>query len=219
MAIQFPIIHSTGAHSFLVLDPSASHLAYALVTMDFNKATLFIENVGMVWTKDSWSRGKRYRYMFKSIEVLASGNKDAVPGALLTEGFFVNPKMMFGSSVIPTINSLIEMTADEKGLGYYELGPSTWRGILGIKPTKNEAGKRDYKVPTANLVDQFVKVPSEIPSNINRKMRKLPNDVTDVLAIAIALGRHHGLNKVSQSNVAFLPFHWLEALSKLAEEI
>jgi hypothetical protein len=126
---------------------------------------------------------------------------------------------MMGSAVVPTINAFAEMAASEFKIPYQDMGATSWRGILGIKAVKDAKGKRDYKVPTANLVAQQVKLPSEIPSNITRKMRDMPNDVTDVLAIALAVGRHHDLNKVIQSNTAFYPFNWLEKLEKLSKEI
>jgi len=222
MPTVFPIVFKEGQPKALIIDPSASHLAYAIVTFDFIKKDLHIDACGMLWTKDDWSRGKRYRYMYKAIQTLASGNVDGVPNAIFTEGFFVNPKMMFGSSVIPTINSLAEMAADDLKIPFFEMGPSTWRGILGIKPAitmVNGKRTRDYKVPTADFVSTLIKLPEKIPSNINRNMRLVPNDVTDVLAIAIALGRHHGLQKVSQSNTAFHPLLWIEKLEQLAKEI
>ena len=214
--IQF---FNKGKHRITVLDPSSSHLAYAIVLLDLDNKNLFIENCGMVWTLDSWSKGKKYRYMHKVMRLFGIGILDQISKAFVTEAFFSNPKAMVGAPVIPTINSFALMAADEMEMDYHEFGASTWRGILGIKAIKAADGSRDYKVPTANLVSQFIKVPDQIQSNINRKMRKLPNDITDVLAIAIAVGRHHGINKVDIGNTAFMPFQWLEVFEKLAKEI
>jgi Holliday junction resolvasome RuvABC endonuclease subunit len=219
LANNLPQFFSGGAHRLLILDPSSDHLAYAIIILDFNNKEMFVENCGMVWSVSSWSKGKKYRYMFNVMRLFAQGILDQVPEAFVTEAFFSNPKAMMGSPVIPTINAFALMAADEFNMSYFDMGATTWRGILGIKATKDSSGKRDYKVPTANLVSQFIKLPDQIQSNINRKMRKMPNDITDVLAIAIATGRHHGINKVVVGNAAFMPFQWLEKLEKLAKEI
>ncbi len=219
MANNFPIIFLDGSHDLLIIDPSSSHLAYTLINLNFKSEELNIVACGMVWVPDSYTKGKKYRYMLRALQLLAAGNKDGSPDGLVTEGFFVNPKMLMGSAVVPTINSFVCMAADELDLPFFEIGPSTWRGILGIKAVKDSDGKRDYKIPTADLVKRQITVPDTIPSNINRKQRKMPNDITDVLAIALAIGRHHGINKVSQSNTAFYPIQYLDALEQLSKEL
>jgi Holliday junction resolvasome RuvABC endonuclease subunit len=219
MAINFPIIFKKDKHSILVIDPSASHLGYAFITLDFDSNTMLLESSGMVWCHDSWTKGKRYRYMLNAIELLATSNPNCIPNTILSEAFFSNPRQMAGSAVIPTINGFIEMVCDKLSIRYLDMGATSWRAILGIKATKGSDGKRDYKTPTADLVKQFIKLPSEVPSNITRKMRTMPNDVTDVLAIALALARHHGINKATQANTAFYPFTLIEKLNKLSEEI
>jgi hypothetical protein len=190
-----------------------------MITLDFEQMQAVVESCGMVWVPASFSKGKKYRYMLAAINLLAAGDEDAVPSAIVTEAFFANPKQMMGSAVVPTINSFANMAADALKLEFHEMGPTTWRGILGIKAIKTEDGKRDYKTPTADYVRKFITLPEEIPSNINRKLRKMPNDITDVLALALALVKHHGIEKVSQSNTTFHPFSWLEKLEKLSKEI
>jgi hypothetical protein len=219
MANSLPQLFKADKHRILVLDPSSSHMAFCIITLDFKLQEVGIETCGMIWTKDSWSKGKKYRYMQQTLRLLAQGDLEGTPEVIITEAFFSNPNQMMGSAVVPTINAFACMAADEFKLGYLDFGATTWRGILGIKAVKDSAGKRDYKVPTANLVSQQVKLPSEIPSNITRKVRQMPNDITDVLAIALAVGRHHGLNKVTQSHTAFTPFQWLEKLHNLSETI
>lgn len=217
-SIKFPITYTDGKHGFLLIDPSASHLAYCLSELDLDKKELYISAVGMLWTKDSWTKAKRYRYMLDAAMILLDGNGEVLPHVLVTESFFMNPKLPMGSAVVPTINALLNMAAEESEVIYQELGPSAWRGILGIKAI-SIAGKRDYKVPTANLVKKSVKLPETIPSNVNRKERQLPHDVTDVLAIALAVAKHHGITKISTANTAFYPVDLIEKLNKLAEKV
>jgi Holliday junction resolvasome RuvABC endonuclease subunit len=216
--IKFPVTYTSGVHGFLLIDPSAAHLGWALATLDLDKKELFISAIGMLWTKDSWSKGRRYRYMLQAINQLLQGNVTVIPHVVVTESFFMNPKLPMGSAVVPTINALINMAADENDVLYQEMGPSAWRGILGIKAS-TITGKRDYKIPTAQLVKKHITLPETIQSNINRKDRLLPHDITDVLAIAIAVAKHHGVTKIETSNDAFVPLIILEQLNKLADKI
>lgn len=216
--IKFPVTYTDGKHGFLFIDPSSSHLAFCLATLDLNKKEMYIVAVGMLWTKDSWTKAKRYRYMLNAATILVDGTKEVLPHVLVTESFFMNPKLPMGSAVVPTINALLNMAAEEKEVIYQELGPSAWRGILGIKYA-TIAGKRDYKVPTANLVKKSITVPETIPSNINRKERQLPHDITDVLAIALAVAKHHNITKIVTANTAFYPVDLLDKFAKLAEKV
>lgn len=217
-SIKFPVIYTDGKHGFLFIDPSSSHLAYCLAILDFKQKEVYIVATGMLWTKDSWTKAKRYRYMLDAASLLIEGTKEVFPHVLVTESFFMNPKLPMGAAVVPTINALLNMASEEKDVLYYEMGPSAWRGILGIKPA-TIAGKRDYKVPTANLVKKSIKLPETIPSNINKKERLLPHDITDVLAIALAVAKHHGITKIVTSNTMFYPIDLLDKLSKLAEKV
>lgn len=174
----------------------------------------------MIWAAPSWSRGQRYIYMQKAVNSLIDGLMEEVPSVVITEAFFSNPKLPMGGSVIPTINAFAEMEASITKAQYLEIGPTTWRSVLSIKPNKDASGKRDYKTPTADLIKKSIQVPDTIASNIHKdKQRKTPHDVTDVLAIALAVAKHHGVTKISQGNVAFYPIHFIDKLSKLAKEI
>lgn len=219
MSNNFPVLFDSGNHKLLFLDPSASHMAYTIMEFDFDKKEMYLVSAGMIWTKDSWAKGKKYRYMYGALKLLASKGAEGKLEVLVTESFFANPKQMHGSAVVPTINALANMACDYYGLRFEEMGPSGWRKILGIKPGKDTKGKRDYKTPTADYVKKYIKLPAEITSNITNKSRSLPHDVTDVLAIALAVGKHHGLTKVITGNVAFTPFTLTQDLLKLTEEI
>ncbi len=217
-SIKFPVTYTDGKHGFLFIDPSAAHLGWTLVQLDLDKKELYISAVGMLWTKDSWTKAKRYRYMLDAASILVDGNAEVTPQVLVTESFFMNPKLPMGSAVVPTINALLSMAAEEKEVMYQELGPSAWRGILNIK-SRTVAGKRDFKGPTADVVRKDITLPSTIPSNVNRKDRLMPHDITDVLAIALAVAKHHGITKVVTGNTAFYPIDMVEKLNKLSEKV
>jgi Holliday junction resolvasome RuvABC endonuclease subunit len=197
MSLNIPSFFEKGKNTILFIDPSASHLAYCMADLDLDAKKMDIIATGMLWTKGTWQRGKRYKYMQNCINLLFTGYVNILPKAVVTEGFFINPKQMFGASVIPTVNAFIEMAADTNKAKYLEIGPPSWRSILGIKAQKTAENKRDYKTPTANLVKHRLgEIPSKMPSNLDKKERKTPNDVTDVLAIALAYAQSQGVNKV-----------------------
>lgn len=218
MTIKFPVTYTEGKHGFLLIDPSASHLGWSLVQLDLDKKELYISAAGMLWTSDSWTKAQRFRYMLNAAKILLDGSEEVIPHVLVTESFFMNPKLPMGSAVVPTINALLNMAAEEATVHYQEMGPSAWRGILGIKPVSVN-GKRDYKTPTANIVKKSIELPETIQSNVNRKDRLLPHDITDVLAIALAVAKHHGVKDVKVGNSVFLPFTILDKLHKLAKEV
>jgi len=215
MSPSIPLIDINKTKTILVIDPSASHLAYCLADLNKEKNELQIFYVGMLWTKSKWKRGLRFYYVQKCVYHLLNSLKDALPSAVYVEGFFANPKQMFGSAVIPTINGLIECLTVPYKVAYFEIPPPTWRSNLGIKPIKNSIGKRDYKVPTKAYVESILgKLPDEIPSNSNDKMRTTPSDIADVLAITIAIGKHHGLDKARLWGSTFYPKSALELFKK-----
>lgn len=216
MAIQLPKLAESGIHNLLVLDPSSSHLAYVFITLNLDNKSANISNVGMVWTKASFNKAQRYIYMQAALEYLASNNIKH----LYTEAYFSNPKLLTGSvAVIPTINSMALMASYKKQATYEEIGASTWRGLLQIKPITINS-KRDYKVPTANKVISLIgQLPETIPSNLDMRERQLPHDLSDALAIALAICKHHGIDQIKLDEGCFRPVFLLEGLAKLSKEI
>lgn len=219
MTPNFPVLGTSGKFPILVTDPSASHLAWCLCILDISKGECYIAHAGQLWTKDKWSRGQRYDYMFRCLEALSQGDKEVTPSVAVTEAFFMNPKLLFSAAVIPTVNAFIEIACSRIKAKYLEFSPTSWRGIVGIKGVKDAKGKKDYKVPTADYVKKFMKLPDTVPSNINRKERQMPHDVTDVLAMALAIAKFHSCDKIIQSNTCFMPVKWLEKFAKLSEEV
>jgi len=199
---------------FLAIDPSSAHLAYALAEID-NKE-LYIHHAGMLWTKPNWSKGKKLIYMHYAFEYLINGIVP-VPAQVFTEAYFMNPKLRMGVAVVPTINHLLEMRCTHPTLvPMQEVPPPSWRRVLGIKPSYAN-GKRDYKQPTREAVEAYMKVPETILSNITGKARATPHDMTDALAIAIAVGEENGIDKVTSGNVCFKNIGLEEHLRKFNE--
>lgn len=184
----------------LFIDPSSEHLAYALFGLHEDLAV--IKLAGMVWTSPSWSKGRRFSYVNRCIKYLLNKLHDP-PSLVVTEQYFMNPKLRVGVAVIPTINGIIEMNADDENIEYIEMPPTEWRKLLEIKPVLNSEGKRDYKKPTADVVNKYITMPLEILSNYTLKLRTVPHDLTDALAIGLAYCKKQGLNKVESNSGVF----------------
>jgi Holliday junction resolvasome RuvABC endonuclease subunit len=216
MAIKLSKIADIGHYNILFIDPSGSHLAYVYTMLDIDNKELLISKVGMVWTKGTYTRAERLRYMQSAINILIQ-ECDIV----FTETFFSNPGLLSSSTaIVPTVNCFIEMAASEHSKRFEELGASTWRSILGIKAIQNN-GKRDYKVPTASKVAELLKkpLPSAILSNITLKERDVPNDVTDALAIALAISKYHEVTQIKLADIAFNDILLINKLNALMEDI
>ena len=201
----------------LCIDPSGSHMAYALLEIEAKEAV--IVHTGMLWTKAAWTRGQRFNYMFQALEYLIEKHAPS-PFRIVTEAFFSNPKLPMGQSVIPIVNGLMELIASrDERIVFEQVPPTVWRANLGIKSIKID-GKRDFKKPTAKYVEKCLgKVPEEIQSNVTLKQRATPHDLTDVLAIALSYCKREGINKVEMGQTAFLPLIINSEMNKLVNKV
>jgi Holliday junction resolvasome RuvABC endonuclease subunit len=200
----------------LFVDPSSQHLAYVLAVMDGESVE--ITEAGLIWTKTTWNRGQRFDYMFKCLDFLINKYPNT-PYTIRTEAFFSNPKMMSGSSCIPTINDYICMLSSrDTRIDFDMTPPPVWRSKLGIKPNKDPiTNKRDYKTPTLNVVETYLgKLPETIQSNITLKPRATPSDLADALAICLAHFKSNGISSFSVNRTTFLPVNIIVELNKIA---
>lgn len=205
--------------TILFIDPSAQHLAYCFVDFDFKNMEAFISGCGMIWTKASWTKGQRFHYMNNCFNLLMKGLPGFIPNMAVTEQFFMNPKLRSGVAVVPSVNALLEMNCSIHNIDYGEIPPPSWRSELNIKAIKLN-GKRDYKQPTKEVVENFIgSLPEEIKSNVTLKPRSTPSDISDVLAISLAHIQNMGFKKIDKSNILFIPYNIIEALNKEIENI
>jgi len=211
---------ATATTKFLCIDPSASHLAYVMVDLDKESKIAYLDTIGMLWTKDSWTKGGRFLYMNRCLDALVDGVSGAVPEEAITEQFFMNPKLRSGVGVIPVINGLIEKTCAEVGMSYYEVPPPSWRSVLGVKHINKPEGGRDYKTPTKVIVERHIGLlPDEIKSNVTMKPRTTPHDIYDALGIALAICIKNGYCDFKLSNTAYHNFNLIEKFNQIAKEI
>lgn len=187
----------------LAIDPSGEHLAYTFISVDLNANKAVITDSGMIWTKGTFTRGQRFEYMLKSLEWLMT-KSSYTPTKIITEQFFINPRLRMGVAVIPIINGFIEMLCSKHSIEYNELPPPSWRKELNIKPVYDAKGKRDYKTPTKQVVENTIKsLPATVLSNVTLKERATPHDLTDSLAIGIAFCYKNNIKSISLNNNAF----------------
>lgn len=219
MSVNITPIHTSGSHTYVFFDPSASHLSYCVVQVDLDTKEAVIKACGMLWTRSKWNRGQRFAYMQKALTALINAFGLNIDGCI-TEAFFANPKLLFGSSVIPTVNAFIEIAASERNIGYLEIGPPSWRSVLNIKPTKDAKGKRDFKTPTKSYVEAVIgKLPEKIASNIDLKERNTPTDVPDCLAICLAYSKHVGITNITLSSNVYYPIDYLNQFGIISNTI
>lgn len=182
----------------LVVDPSASHLAYVICDIEPGKEAHILKS-GMLWTHDKWSLGKRLNYMKTSFSFLI---QEFQIEKIYTEQFFMNPKMLTGgTAVIPTINAILQMCIDDsrRQIEFEEIPPPSWRAVLGIKAVTVKAGsktKKDFKEPTKAYVRLSIQPPDKLLSNVTLKERDTPYDIYDALAIVLALTKKAGCNSL-----------------------
>jgi Holliday junction resolvasome RuvABC endonuclease subunit len=204
----------------LVVDPSASHLAYVICDIDPGKEATILKS-GMLWTHDKWSLGKRLNYMKTSFSFLIQEFK---VDKIYTEQFFMNPKMLTGgTAVIPTINAILQMCIDEsrQAIEFEEIPPPSWRAVLGIKATTTKVGaktKRDFKEPTKDHVRLSIQPPDRLFSNVTLKERDTPYDIYDALAIVLALTKKAQCNSLILGNNVFADQELLLKLRAKSDE-
>jgi Holliday junction resolvasome RuvABC endonuclease subunit len=204
----------------LFLDPSGSHLSFTYAELNSTTNKMTILEAGLVWTKGTWNRGQRFDYMYKCLDLLINTHR-IVPNFIVTESFFMNPKLRTGTVVIPIINGLIEMIVSRDArTSYLEVPPPVWRATLGVKPIKDSKGKRNYKLPTKAIIEGLIgKLPEEIKSNITLKPRATPSDLADSLAIALAHGKRNGMTSFEVERCTFNPFTITDSLNKIANSL
>jgi Holliday junction resolvasome RuvABC endonuclease subunit len=220
MSVNLPKIFTKGSHRILAVDPSGSHLAYVIATLDIEAGTVEILKAGMLWAPASFDKPERLRYMQSCIDSIINTPPFAeyIVDATFSEQFFSNPKMITGgSSIIPTVNNFLQMASSEAGIPFQEMGPSTWRSIIGIKAAKDAAGKRDWKTPAKDYVERYTVLPEKIRSNVDGRLRATPNDLTDALCIALAVAKYHGCDKVEFRHLWDYPLGHLNRFAQIAK--
>lgn len=188
------IVFPYAGENILVIDPSSEHLAYCVC---HPKDEIFtISESGMIWVPSGRSLGNKLSYIYQSLEYLVLNNNIK---HIVTEAFFAPPFRQAGTSVIPTINNnLLMLTYDlEKGTGtkisVRVIGSGEWRKHLGSGSVKyvdkHGKTKRDFKAPCRDKVITHLGnvLPETLTSNVNLKQKTLPNDITDVLGMAIGI--------------------------------
>lgn len=187
--------------TYLIIDPSAEHLGWAIMKIQNKKAV--ITNCGMLYASSSWPLGRRLHYLYKCLKFLVQYFQ---VNHIITEDFVIPKFRQSGITVIPTINNNLKMLIWElnsstgSNIDLKEVSTTTWRKNLGIsaipsvskngliKLTASGKHQKDWKVPCRQKVEQILafKLPETLLANTSLKERVLPHDISDCLGIALA---------------------------------
>ena len=199
----------------LFLDPSSSCTGFAMVAINYVKKEAEIISAGPLWFNDKWDEGKKLRYIFSAIRNYFFILNQGVSEIVCEEYFFpMGPQAKIkGSMVVPEMIGVVCLAAadEEPPLDFLKVSAQAWRKLLEIKPDQtpmlDKAGKpvlnkrgapkmsKDYKSPVARFVKTYLDIPDKFESNITGNERQTPNDVTDVLGMAIAVLKSRGITK------------------------
>src|SRR5271154_3039496 len=187
----------------LFLDPSSSCTGFAVAAINSVKKEAEIISAGALWFGSDWNTGKKLRYIFSAIRNYFFILNQGVSEVVCEEYFFPMGVKVTGSTVVPEMIGVACLAAadEDPALEFTKVSASAWRGLLGVKPDKtplvdkegkpvlNKLGKqkmsKDFKTPVARFVKTLIDVPDEFTSNITGNPRQTPDDVTDVLGMAI----------------------------------
>lgn len=186
------IVKHLGDAPHIFMDISSNCTGFVVGTIDKQKKTLTIHRAGVLWFKDDWAHGQKYRYLQQFLVDVAYIHYKV--NYVVAEKYFCNPNGGMGTAVVSEAVGAIKAACFEvePNLDFYDIGPPSWRSILGIKKDKTKTGSPAWKDPTKTRVEEILgqALPEKCISNINGKERKTPSDLADALGIALAWAMH-----------------------------
>ncbi len=192
-----------GDCKILFLDASSSCTGFSILETDFLNKKAKLIKAGCIWFDSHWEHARKYDYIYGMIQEHFWVTEQI--DHIVAEQYSINTKKMSGALVSPELHGVIKASAYSNGIAVSLILPQTWRAQIGVKPIVTQKGKKktkDYKTPTADIVKKFVPVPDTIVSNITKKERQTPNDVTDAIAIALGWANKNNI-KVTVDNCSF----------------
>lgn len=192
----------------LFIDPSSSCTGFAMVGINQVRKEAEIISAGPLWFGTDWDEGKKLRYLFGAIRNYFFILNQGVSEVVCEEYFF--PRMgkmakVTGSTIVPEMIGVVCLSAadEDPALDFTKVSAQAWRKLLDVKPDvtehptlKDGRGKakkiKDFKTPVARYVNEIIPVPKEFISNITGNARQTPDDVTDVLGMAIGVLKSRG---------------------------
>jgi hypothetical protein len=182
------IVKNLGDRPVLYLDISSTCTGFVVAQLDNVTKIASITKVGVLWFKDEWEHGQKYKYLRDFITDAAYIHYKV--NDIVSEKYFCNPNGGMGTAVVSEATGAVKSACFdvEPNLGFYDIGPPSWRSILGIKKDKTYTGSKAWKEPTKVRVEEIlgIKLPERVISNINGKERKCPTDLWDALGICLA---------------------------------
>lgn len=186
-----------GDARLLFLDMSSNCTGYALAEVNFKTKRANFINCGAIWFSKDWDNQEKYHYIFNAIT-----NYFNVVGKIdycVAEAYMINSKRMSGCQVGPELHGVLQVALAEIGIKYKSVAVQTWRKHLGIK--KNSEG--DFKNPCKLKIEEYVKLPETITSNITKVERTFPDDISDALGIGLGFLIKLGIKNFNLKNMKF----------------
>lgn len=182
------IVKYLGDSPVLFLDISSTCTGFVVAQFDnFTKVTK-INKIGVLWFHNDWAHGQKYKYLRDFITDVAYMHYKV--NEIVSEKYFCNPNGGMGTAVVSEATGAVKSACFDvqPTIGFYDIGPSSWRSILNIKKDKSYKGSKAWKEPTKVKVEEIlgIKLPEKIISNINGKERTCPTDLWDALGICLA---------------------------------
>lgn len=191
--------------NILFLDPSSTCTGYTVASVNFEDKKAKILSAGAIWLDKHLPNQEKYHYLYNAITNFF--NIVYHIGFCFAEAYMLNTNKKMGCLIGPEIHGAIQVALAEIGVGYKTIPVQTWRSQMGIKPDPivnkdgsyktNSKGKvqRNFKSPTRRALWKYLKLPEKIISNITHAERKLPDDLTDALAICIGTLKKYGIEE------------------------
>lgn len=206
----------------LFLDLSSTCTGYTIAKFSGRKCT--IVRAGAMWFPSDCENGQKYYQLAQAVSEFYTVN--AVTD-IIYESYHVNPSQVGNSLVVPEMIGAMKAACYDvfgQPIGTEAMGPTAWRGQLGIQPIKtpklDKAGnpvykktkkgmqpvvERDFKTPVINYLDKMFdnKIPKVLRSNITGQTRATPNDLYDSMALCLGWHRKLGITEFEIADGAF----------------
>lgn len=186
-----------GLSRLLFLDMSSSCTGYAIAEVDFAHKSAKFLNAGAIWFDKDWDNQEKYHYIFNAVTNYF--NIISKIDYCIAEAYMINHKRMSGCLVGPELHGVLQVALAEIGIKYRNIPVQTWRKHLGIK--KDPEG--DFKLPVKRKLEEYVKLPATVPSNITKMHRAFPDDISDAMGIGLGFLMKLGIKNFNLKDIKF----------------
>lgn len=183
--------HKLGDCHFLFLDASSSCTGFAIASVDYLNKRAKLTKAGALWFDPKWDHAEKYDYIYNTIQTYFEVAEQI--DLIVLEQYSVNTSKGSGIMVSSELQGTILAAAQSNGVKCLRFAPQSWRSECGIKPLKDENGKKDYKTPAKEFIGKHITLPETVISNITKKPRSTPSDVFDAMCLGVGWLKRQGI--------------------------